>query len=100
VDLENKVVDQLPPIDDTHFDLTQTIIDEEDIGLATLVSHQGEKVKVRRNFMGARVIDLEAKVHNDNAYLIGQTVTDEEEYKFEQALPDPEDPEVVVVTHK
>lgn len=100
MDLENKVVEQLPPIDESHFDIQKTIIDEVDVGLATLVSHQGEKVKVRRHFSGARIVDLEAKIHNQNEHLVGQTIHSEDDFRFEQALPDPEDPEVVVVTHK
>jgi hypothetical protein len=48
VDLENKVVDHLPPIDENNYDIPKTVIDEEDVGIATLTSFRGDKIKVRR----------------------------------------------------
>jgi hypothetical protein len=48
VDLENKVVDHLPPIDENNYDISRTVIDEDDVGIATLTSFRGDRVKVRR----------------------------------------------------
>lgn len=59
VDLENKVA-ELPPINDTsNFDIPETIIDEQDPHIAQLLNYQGQRIKVKRNFRGARIVDLE-----------------------------------------
>eukprot|EP00358_Blepharisma_japonicum_P004831 CAMPEP_0202942360 /NCGR_PEP_ID=MMETSP1395-20130829/2529_1 /ASSEMBLY_ACC=CAM_ASM_000871 /TAXON_ID=5961 /ORGANISM="Blepharisma japonicum, Strain Stock R1072" /LENGTH=703 /DNA_ID=CAMNT_0049638501 /DNA_START=542 /DNA_END=2650 /DNA_ORIENTATION=- len=99
VDLENKVIDSAPPIDPAKYDIPKTIVDENDVRYATLVTHSGEKVRVHRNFRGARIVDLEKKVNHPHAYLIGQSVKNESDFQFNNAYPDPEDPEVVVVMH-
>lgn len=99
VDLENKVVENLPPVDLSKFDMPMTIVDENDVRYATLVAHSGEKIRVNRNFRGARIVDLEKKVNHPHAYLIGQSVKNEADFQFNNAYPDPEDPEVVVVMH-
>jgi hypothetical protein len=97
VDLENKVMDI--PVDAKSIDIMQTIVDEDDVHIATLTTHTGQKIKVRRDFKGAKIIDLERRVSHPNAYLIGERVETEEDFLFNNAYPDPEDPEVVIVTH-
>lgn len=100
VDLENKVIESMAPVDEEHFDLPKTIVDEGDVRFATMLSKKGDKVRVKRNFKGARILDLEKRVSEPNGFLIGKSVENEQEFKFQAAYPDPEDPEVVVVTHK
>ena len=80
LDLENKVVDHLPPINENNYDISKAVIDEDDVGIATLTSFRGDKIKVRRQFFGAKIIDLEAKVANENSHLIGQKVKSEREF--------------------
>lgn len=100
VDLENKVVENEDPVDVKDFDIPRTVVDEEDVRFATLTHHTGSKVRVKRNFKGARIIDLEKRVSDPHGFLIGKSVESENEFNFNTAFPDPEDPEVVVVTHK
>jgi hypothetical protein len=99
VDLENKVVESIPPIETSRYELPLTIVDEEDVHYATLTTHSGESVRVKRDFKGARIIDLEKRTSHPQAYLIGQSVQREEDFQFHNAVPDPDDPEVVVVMH-
>jgi hypothetical protein len=99
VDLENKNIESLPPVDLSNFDKTKTKVDEEDVRFATLTAKTGEKVRVKRSFKGARIVDLEKKVNNPNHFLIGETVKNEKDFQFTNAFPDPDDPEVVVVMH-
>ena len=100
VDLENKIIEKMAPINEENFDLPRTIVDEGDVRYATLTSKKGEKVRVKRNFKGARILDLEKRVANPNSFLIGKSVESEQEFQFQAAYPDPEDPEMVVVTHR
>jgi hypothetical protein len=99
VDLENKVVETIPPIESSRYVMPMTIVDEADVHFATLTSQSGESVRVKRSFKGARIIDLEQKVSHPQAYLIGQSVQREEDFQFHNAVPDPNDPEVVIVMH-
>ena len=100
VDLENKIIENLGPVDEQNFDIPKTVVDENDVRFATLTTHKGDKVRVKRNFKGARILDLEKRVSNPNAFLIGKSISNENEFQFQAAFPDPEDPEIVVVTHK
>ena len=100
VDLENKVIEAMQPVDEDQYDIPRTIVDEGDVRFATLTSKKGEKVRVKRNFKGARILDLEKRINNPNSFLIGKSVESEKEFQFQAAYPDPEDPEVVVVTHR
>ncbi|OMJ74195.1 hypothetical protein SteCoe_26950 [Stentor coeruleus] len=99
VDLENKIIDTLAPIDTNKYEISKTIVDDNDVHFATMTARTGEKVRVKRSFKGARILDLEKKVAHPNAYLIGQTIKNESDFQFSNAYPDPEDPEVVVVMH-
>ncbi|CAG9329240.1 unnamed protein product [Blepharisma stoltei] len=99
VDLENKVLKNKPPIEIADYDLSSAIIDEDDVHFATLYTYKGEKVRVKRNFKGARIVDLEKRARLPHDYLIGQSVKDESDFAFHNAYPDPFDPEVVIVTH-
>lgn len=99
VDLENRVDENELPIDSAHYHIPSTIVNEYDPHLATLTSHRGHKVRVKRNFQGARILDLENKVCAPHADLIGRTILEEGEFAFHSACPDPEDPEAVMVTH-
>lgn len=100
VDLQDKVNETLEPVDDTFFDISKTIVDENDVRFATLTHKLGQKVRVKRNFKGARIVELEKRVNEPNAFLIGKSVENEHEFAFNCAYPDPHDPEVVVVVHK
>ena len=99
VNLENKVIDSLPPIDPKKFESGKTIVDDTDVRFATMTAKNGERVRVKRTFRGARIVDLEKKVSHPHAYLIGQSVKNESDFQFTNAYPDPDDPEVVVVMH-
>ena len=99
VDLENRVVQSLPPIDPKKYDLSKTIIDETDPQYATLISNTGERVRVKRDFGNARIVNLEKRVYHPHSFLIGQTIEREEDFQFTNAYADPADPEVVVVMH-
>lgn len=48
--------------------------------LATLTSRQGANVRVRRNFKGARILDLEKKAVEPNSHLIGESVKNENDF--------------------
>jgi hypothetical protein len=58
-------VPQAAPIDRNEYDIPRTIVDKEDVHLATL-SHKFTKarVRVRRDFKGAKIVDLERKSDN------------------------------------
>lgn len=99
VNLENKVIETLPPVDTKNYEEKKTVVDEADVRFATLTAKTGERVRVKRNFNGARIVDLEKKVENPHSFLIGQTVRNEADFRFINAYPDPDDPEVVVVMH-
>lgn len=89
IDLENKVQNNLPPIHSTReFDMSKTIIDEENVHLATLTTNKGDKIRVKRDFKGARILKLEEKARFNNAHLIGQTVNSEDDFQFQNAYPD------------
>jgi hypothetical protein len=53
------------PIDRNDYDIPKTIVDKDDVHLATL-SHKFTKarVRVRRDFKGAKIVDLERKTDN------------------------------------
>ena len=99
VDLENKIIESLPPVDPKKFESGKTVVDESDVRFATMTAKTGERVRVKRSFKGARIVDLEKKVNHPHAYLIGQAVNNENDFQFSNAYPDPDDPEVVVVMH-
>jgi len=99
VDLENKIVENSNPIDPKDYEIPKTVVDEEDVRFATLKAISGERIRVKRNFKGARIIDLEKRAQHPHAYLVGQTVENEQDFQFSNAYPDTEDPEVVVVMH-
>jgi hypothetical protein len=99
VDLENKIIDSLAPIDTSKYEVNKTIVDDNDVRYATMTANTGEKVRVKRSFKGARILDLEKKVTNPHSYLIGQSIKNESDFQFSNAYPDPDDPEVVVVMH-
>ena len=99
VDLENKIIDNLAPIDTNKYEVSKTIVDDSDVRFATMTARTGEKVRVKRSFKGARILDLEKKVSHPHSYLIGQSVKNESDFQFSNAYPDPDDPEVVVVMH-
>mmetsp|Transcript_30328 Transcript_30328/g.5478 ORF Transcript_30328/g.5478 Transcript_30328/m.5478 type:complete len:93 (+) Transcript_30328:757-1035(+) len=81
LDLENKVLNNIPPIQNTNdFDMKKTIIDDENVHIATLTTNQGAKVRVKRNFKGARIVKLEEKARFNNAHLIGETVKNEDDF--------------------
>lgn len=100
VDLENQVIENLPPVNTDLFDLVKTVVDESDVRFAVLTGKNGQKVRVKRNFKGARILDLEKRTTSPFSFLIGKSVHNEQEFKFETGYPDPEDPEIVVVIHK
>ena len=99
VDLENKVIESIAPIDTSKYEVSKTIVDDADVRFATMTAQSGEKVRVKRSFKGARIVDLEKKVSHPHSYLIGQSVKNESDFQFSNAYPDPDDPEVVVVMH-
>ena len=100
VDIENNVIESLPPIDIKDIDFTKTIIDESDVRFATVTTKSGQTLKVKRNFKGARIIDLEKRVRHPFSFLIGKSLDSEQDIKLSSAYPDPEDPEILIVTHK
>ena len=99
VDLENKVIENIAPIDTNKYEVSRTIVDDTDVRFATMTGKGGEKVRVKRSFKGARIVDLEKKVAHPHSFLIGQNVKNEADFQFSNAYPDPDDPEVVVVMH-
>ena len=99
VDLENKIIESIAPIDLSKYDQSKTKVDEQDVRFATMTSNNGNRVRVKRSFKGARIVDLEKKVSNPNHFLIGESIRNEADFQFINAYPDPDDPEVVVVMH-
>jgi len=60
--------------------MKETLVDEDNIHNATLRKYNGERIRVTRDFKGARIINLESKVNLPHEELIGQTVKSEEEF--------------------
>ena len=98
VDLDNNPLDA-PPIDSRDYNIPATIVDEKDVRFATLTAKTGKKVRVKRNFKGARIVDLERKAVHPGARLVGEVIRDEGDLHLRKARPDPQDPESIVVQH-
>ena len=76
------------------YDVDSLQVSQDDVHLANVRAWSGEQVAVKRNFTGAEIVDV-VPAHQ----LIGQIVKNEHDFAFHNAYPDPEDPEIVVVTH-
>ena len=100
VDLEGKVVENLDPVDPADYHIPSTVVDERDVRFATLTSHAGSKVRVKRSFKGASIVKLEQKAQGPLDRMIGKAIKAETDFAFESAYPDTSDPETVVVVHK
>ena len=65
------------PIDRGDYDIPATIVDQEDVHLATLKNRFNKKrIRVRREFKGAKIIDLEQKSTKN---ILGRTLDKEPE---------------------
>lgn len=59
VDSNGTIIEEEEPIDRNDYDIKSAIVDKNDVHLATLRKRQGNsKVFVRRDFRGAKIIDI------------------------------------------
>jgi hypothetical protein len=78
--------------------LSMTIVNELDPHYAIFTTLDGTQLRVYRSFEGAKIIDIEDSSH-PYAYLIGSTVISEEDFNFNNAVPELRNPEIVIAFH-
>ena len=87
----------ITPVDPDEYLLQE--VDRKNVHIGLMKSRTtGNIVKLKRNFSGSTVLDVQ--LEKDGDWTIGKTVRKEEDYDFQHAFEDPDDPEAVVVWNK
>lgn len=75
-------------------------VDRNDVRFATMKkSNSDGRVRVKRSFQGAKVVDIEMMVQGEKRWLVGRTASKEDDFDFSSAQPDPQSPNTVIVQH-
>jgi hypothetical protein len=75
-------------------------IDRNDVRFATMKkSNSDGRVRVKRSFQGAKVVDIEMMVQGEKRWLVGRTASKEDDFDFSSAQQDPLSPDTVIVQH-
>ena len=75
-------------------------VDRHDVRFGTLRKSNSEgKVRVKRSFRGAKIMDIETCVQGEKRWLVGRTASIATDFDFSSAQPDPQSPDTVIVSH-
>jgi hypothetical protein len=96
VDDSGQAIPESSPIKSNQYQVVE--VDPTDVHYAKLKRSNSETlIRVKRDFRGAHILDVKLRV--GDRWMVGRTVTNEDDFEFEKALVDLDDPEAVIVTH-